>query len=75
MKAKLAKLTGLEHQKNLRIACKLEETFLFEGYQEYFMQLVPESTYSSVDVTLDNAPAELPTDNPFPNVLCHNDIH
>ena len=75
MKAKLAKLSGAEHQKNLKIAKKLEETFLFEGYQEYFLNLVPDSSYSSVDITNDKAPVELPTDNPFPNVLCHNDIH
>ena len=45
----------------------LQETFLFEGYQEYFENLIPK----------EGKPARFNKDyiNPFPNVLTHNDCH
>lgn len=64
-----------EHRRNLKIAEKLEKTFLFEGYEEYFMSLIPISSYSSLDIATGCEPGCLPDDNPFPTVLCHNDIH
>jgi thiamine kinase-like enzyme len=72
MQERLALETSAEHQKNLRIARALQETFLFDGFEEHFEALIPTSTYSSLD--LHNYTKASPT-NPFPTVLCHNDIH
>jgi thiamine kinase-like enzyme len=69
-KEKLSKETSPEHKRNLEIAKRLEETFLFEGYQEYFTNIIPMSNYSSKDT--ENLDTSI---NPFPTVLCHNDIH
>jgi thiamine kinase-like enzyme len=68
----LALETSEEHQKNLRIAKAVEESFLFDGFEDYFESLIPQSTYSSLDLhNYTKASAK----NPFPTVLCHNDIH
>jgi thiamine kinase-like enzyme len=48
---------------------------LFEGYEDYFMSLVPTSTYSSLDLQSGSCPTKIPAENPFPTVLSHNDIH
>ena len=64
---------GSEYQKNLLIIETLEDTFLFEGYERYFENLIPKSKYSSLD--LQNYALAKDTSNPFPTVLCHNDIH
>lgn len=69
-KERLSKETSDEHKKNLAIAKRLEETFLFDGYQEYFTSIIPMSNYSSKDT--ENLDLSI---NPFPTVLCHNDIH
>lgn len=45
---------------------------MFEGFEQYFEALIPKSTYSSLD--LHNYTKASPS-NPFPTVLCHNDIH
>jgi len=72
MKEELALQTSEEHKKNLKIIIKLEKTFLFEGFEDFFEALIPKSTYSSLD--LHNYTKASPA-NPFPTVLCHNDIH
>ena len=75
MKEKLATSKIPEHIRNFEIANELEKTFLFDGYLEYFCNLVPKAEYSSIDLNSGKAPSSLPESNPFPNVLCHNDIH
>ena len=37
----LALETSEEHQKNLRIAKAVEESFLFDGFEDYFESLIP----------------------------------
>jgi thiamine kinase-like enzyme len=48
---------------------------LFEGYEKYFCDLIPNSSYSSLEISEGSAPSKIPEDNPFPTVLSHNDIH
>jgi len=50
MKEELALQTSEEHKKNLKIIIKLEKTFLFEGFEDFFEALIPKSTYSSLDL-------------------------
>mgnify|MGYP000149605706 CR=1 FL=1 len=69
----LKKNNNKEHQKNLLVVDTIEDTFLFDGYQTYFEELIPKSSYSSLD--LHNYGTAKGTGNPFPTVLCHNDIH
>ena len=72
MQERLALETSEEHLKNLRIAKAVEESFLFDGFEDYFESLIPQSIYSSLDLhNYTKASAK----NPFPTVLCHNDIH
>ena len=75
LKKRLSSSKHPEHVKNLEITEKLQKTFLFEGYQEYFLGLIPKGEYSSLDISRGTAPAQIPETNPFPSVLCHNDIH
>lgn len=70
IKIKLSKENSRQHKKNLEITQNVEETFLFEGYREYFENLVPLSNYSSLKLSDYNNKV-----NPFPTVLAHNDIH
>lgn len=72
MQERLALESSDEHQRNLRIAKNVEETFLFDGFEEHFESLIPQSSYSSLDL---HNYTQARADNPFPTVLCHNDIH
>ena len=75
MKELLSSSKNPEHIKNLQIVKQIQDTFLFEGYKEYFLALIPKADYSSLDIAQGTQPDHLSTENPFPNVLCHNDIH
>ena len=67
MKEMLKESGSREHMKNLRIAQLVEKTFLFDGYQDYFQNLIPKM----------HQPARFDKEylNEFPNVLTHNDCH
>jgi len=75
IKDRLSKSEKPEHIKNLEITVRLQKTFLFEGYREYFTALIPTSSYSSLQISNGTVEEKIPTDNPFPTVLSHNDIH
>lgn len=67
LKAMLKEAGTPAHLENLKKAELLQETFLFEGYQDYFESLIPKPGQPS---RFD--PSYI---NPFPNVLTHNDGH
>lgn len=75
MKKMLSASEEPEHIKNLEIVNRLQKTFLFEGYQQWFKALIPIGDYSSLDIIQGKIPDKLSDVNPFPSVLSHNDIH
>lgn len=67
IKSQLKESGTPEHLENLRKTELLEQTFLFEGYQDFFESLIPKP----------GQPSRFDPNfiNPFPNVLTHNDCH
>lgn len=67
IKQQLRESNSPEHLEYLEKTELLEQTFLFENYQQYFENLIPKP----------NKPAHFDKSyiNPFPNVLTHNDCH
>ena len=56
MKEKLFASKHAEHARNYDIVLELEKTFLFDGYLDYFCNLIPKAEYSSIDLQSGNAP-------------------